>query len=62
MRLKQQQKQDSEQSKQSINQSNKQTNKQTFNISFLDINSEDRKFFTEKYFLSSVFLCCYRGV
>lgn len=58
MRLKQQQKQDSEQSKQSI----KQTNKQTFNISFLDINSEDRKFFTEKYFLSSVFLCCYRGV
>lgn len=58
MRLKQQQKQDSEQSKQSINQ----TNKQTFNISFLDINSEDRKFFTEKYFLSSVFLCCYRGV
>ena len=58
MRLKQQQKQYSEQSKQSINQ----TNKQTFNISFLDINSEDRKFFTEKYFLSSVFLCCYRGV
>ena len=58
MRLKQQQKQDSEQSKQSINQ----TNKQTFNISFLDINSEDRKFFTEKYFLSSLFVCCFLGV
>ena len=58
MRLKQQQKQDSEQSKQSINQ----TNKQTFNISFLDINSEDRKFFTEKYFLSSLFVCSFLGV